>query len=66
MWKVVPSPGALATLIAPAWSATVPYTDAKPSPVPLPIGLVVKNGSKMCSRASGLMPSPVSVTESLM
>ena len=33
-----------------------------PNPVPLPTGLVVKNGSKIRSRCSALMPQPVSVT----
>ena len=30
--------------------------------MPLPTGLVVKNGSKMCSRISAGMPAPLSMT----
>ena len=37
-----------------------PYTMLKPSPVPLPTALVVKNGSKMRSTTSAGMPMPVS------
>jgi hypothetical protein len=33
----------------------------KPSPVPWPVGLVVKNGSKIRSTTSGGMPVPVSL-----
>ena len=32
----------------------------RPSPVPWPVGLVVKNGLKMRSRTSGGMPLPLS------
>ena len=45
----------------PDW-LTMPNTVERPSPVPLPISLVVKNGSKIFWRTSGGMPSPVSVT----
>ena len=34
----------------------------RPSPVPLPTGLVVKNGSNTRSSTSGVMPQPVSAT----
>ncbi len=36
----------------------------KPSPVPSPIGLVVKNGSKARATTSGVIPVPVSLTYS--
>jgi hypothetical protein len=41
----------------------MPYVVARPSPVPRPWPLVVKNGSKMWSRVCASMPRPVSVTE---
>jgi hypothetical protein len=43
----------------------MPYTVASPSPVPLPSSFVVKNGSNMCDRVSGLIPTPVSLTASI-
>ena len=50
--KRVPSPGSLSTWMwPPAW-ATIPWTVARPSPVPFPCSLVVKKGSKRCSRTS--------------
>ena len=42
----------------------MPYTVARPSPVPRPTALVVKKGSKMCGRASSGIPMPVSVSMS--
>ena len=36
----------------------------RPSPVPWPTSLVVKNGSKMLGRYSGAIPTPVSETRS--
>ena len=42
----------------------MPCTTDSPSPVPWPTGLVVKNGSKMRARISGVMPAPVSRTVS--
>ena len=38
----------------------MPDTMHSPSPVPLPMSLVVKNGSKIRSRISGGMPTPLS------
>ena len=38
-----------------------PYVIDRPRPVPRPIGLVVKNGSKARATISGAMPTPVSV-----
>ena len=46
----------------PDWRAK-PKTWVRPRPVPLPTGLVVKNGSNTRSRCSGAMPAPVSATE---
>ena len=37
-------------------------TTESPSPVPLPAGLVVKNGSKIFDRSSSLIPAPESDT----
>ncbi len=42
----------------------MPCTVASPSPVPLSLGLVVKNGSKIRDTTSGGMPVPVSLTDS--
>ena len=42
----------------------MPYTLASPSPVPLPDGLVVKNGSKRCACVASSIPTPVSDTSS--
>jgi hypothetical protein len=39
----------------------MPNAVERPRPVPLPISLVVKKGSKIRSRTSGIMPVPVSV-----
>ncbi len=52
MIKVVPvgpqlRSGLDSTLIEPRCIFIMPYTTARPSPVPLPICLVVKNGSKI-------------------
>ena len=43
---------------------TIPKTVERPSPVPTPLGLVVKKGSKIRAFTSGVMPCPVSVTAS--
>ena len=40
----------------------MPYTVARPSPVPFPRSFVVKKGSKMRSRVAASMPVPVSET----
>ncbi len=42
----------------------MPKTMERPRPVPLPISLVVKKGSKIFSITSGLMPVPLSSTSS--
>ena len=60
--KVEPRPGRDSTRIAPPAWRTMPYTVARPRPVP--VSLVVKNGSKMRERISSVMPQPPSFTES--
>jgi len=60
--NVAPMPGSDSTLMLPRALVTMPCTVASPRPVPLPIGLVVKKGSKMRSATSALMPFPVSLT----
>ena len=50
MRNSVPRPTSLSTWMLPPLCFTIPYTVASPSPVPLPIGLVVKNGSKTCAQ----------------
>ena len=62
--KVVPWPGALCTAIRPPALVTVVCTMARPSPVPSPAALVVKNGSKIRSCTAASMPQPVSRTVS--
>ena len=42
----------------PSFCLTMPYTVARPRPDPLPISLVVKNGSNSRSSVSGLIPAP--------
>ena len=44
---------------------TIPYTVARPNPVPLPFSFVVKKGSKMCAKVSASIPTPVSLTASI-
>ncbi len=60
--KVAPRPGALATVMYPLFCFMMPSAAARPSPVPLPTGLVVKNGSKTCVWVAASMPMPVSRT----
>ena len=45
--KVVPRPTSLAHVTWPPWASVMACTRARPCPVPLPTGLVVKKGSKM-------------------
>ena len=61
MRKVLPAPGALATVISPPIS--VVSMRATVSPTPLPLACAVRprtKGSKMRSRSSSGMPGPVS------
>ncbi len=62
-WNVVPLPGSLATAMLPKWVVTMPCTTERPSPVPSPIALVVKNGSKMRALVAASMPLPLSRTQ---
>ncbi len=62
--NVVPRPGSLSTQMVPPLCVTIPKTVARPSPVPWPSGLVVKNGSKIRSRVAASIPIPVSLTAS--
>ena len=64
MENVVPQPGSLLTSTAPAFCLTMPYTVARPRPVPCPTGLVVKKGSKMWASVAASMPEPLSRTMS--
>ena len=60
--NVVPLPTSLSTSIQPWCCLAMPYTVARPSPVPFPVLLVVKNGSKILGRTSGAIPQPLSLT----
>ena len=51
--KPHPEPGLLSTSIRPPWPATIAWVTLRPSPRPLPIGLVVKNGSKIPGEGLG-------------
>ncbi len=62
--NVEPRPGSLSTRIVPPWRRTIPYTVARPRPVPRSRSLVVKNGSKILSRVASSIPHPVSATAS--
>src|SRR6516162_8924352 len=57
----VKSPTSLSTVIMPpcCW-VTISQLIDSPSPVPSPVGLVVKNGWNSLSRSSGAMPVPLS------
>ncbi len=59
---LVPRPGALSMAKPPPDCCAKPRAIARPSPVPLPVGLVVKNGSAARARVAASMPVPVSDT----
>ena len=61
---VVPSPGRLSMRKAPPDCSANPLAIGRPSPVPTPISLVVKNGSLARARVAASMPMPVSATVS--
>jgi hypothetical protein len=61
--KVVPRPTALSIARYPPACLTMPYTVARPSPVPSPGSFVVKKGSKMWGRTESSIPQPESATE---
>src|SRR5262249_11967123 len=56
--NTLPFPTTELTSMRPPWSFTKPWAMARPSPVPCPGGLVVKNGSKIRPRFSAGMPGP--------
>ena len=58
--KVVPRPGALSTSIRPLCLRMIPCVIDRPSPVPVPTGLVVKKGSKIRLSIYDGMPAPIS------
>jgi hypothetical protein len=60
MVNVVPCPMTLCTVTWPLWAATISCTMYSPSPVPP--GLVVYSGSKICASCSAGIPLPVSHT----
>ena len=62
MRRVVPSPIRDSISASPPDWAAKPWIWARPRPVPLPISLVVKNGSNARLTTSSGMPSPVSDT----
>ena len=53
MRQVVPRPSSLVIEISPPKESMIPLQIERPSPVPTPIGFVVKNGSKIRASASG-------------
>ncbi len=61
--NVEPCARALETAIVPCACCAIPKIVARPSPIPLPRGFVVKNGSKIRARVSGSIPQPVSLTD---
>ncbi|QEL16825.1 hypothetical protein PX52LOC_03798 [Limnoglobus roseus] len=60
--NVVPTLTSVHTSKCPSLCFTMPWTVARPRPVPLPGPLVVKNGSKILACTSAVIPHPVSVT----
>ena len=56
--NLAPHPSAVATVTQPPWSCTMPSTTERPRPVPSPVGLVLKNGSKILERTSSDIPVP--------
>ena len=60
--KVEPWPSSLCAWMIPQPRVTIPCTEARPSPVPLPTSFVVKNGSNNRDITCGVMPVPVSLT----
>ena len=64
MVTAVPLPISLFTVTAPPDWLAKPCTCDRPSPVPLPTGLVVKNGSNTRFITSGDIPEPVSMMAS--
>jgi hypothetical protein len=63
--KLVPCPTSLYTQMCPPLCFTMPYTVARPSPVPFPGPFVVKKGSKIWPSVAASIPWPVSLTASI-
>src|SRR5450759_2193950 len=61
---LVPLPAEDWAQICPPDCRTMPWTVARPSPVPLPTSFVVKNGSKARARMASSIPAPLSATVS--
>src|SRR5262245_47169382 len=59
---ITPPCGRFCISMVPPCSSMIFFTTVKPKPVPLPDGLVVKNGSKTFESFSSGMPVPVSST----
>ena len=59
----MPTPTSLHTPMKPPLCLTIPYAVESPNPVPLPLSLVVKNGSKIFGITASLIPTPVSEME---
>src|SRR5215469_16696941 len=59
-WKVVPSSEVSNVIDPPCRTITIRRAVSRPSPVPAPTSLVVKNGSNTRARTSSGMPGPVS------
>jgi hypothetical protein len=62
MVTVVPWPGVLSSRRSPPDWRAKPNTCGRPSPVPRPASLVVKNGSSARDSTAGGMPMPASTT----
>ena len=60
--KVAPPPGVSSKDRVPPWLKTMLWHSDRPSPVPVPTGLVVKKGSKMRDRTASGTPLPLSAT----
>src|SRR5713226_7527561 len=63
IWKVVPTPTSLSTVIVPWWASTTSLTIFVPNPEPLLLLLMARAVNRR-SRISGGMPRPVSATDS--
>ena len=64
MVTLSPTPGRPSRSTRPPWAATMLWTIARPSPVPLPCSLVVKKGSATRASNSSSIPGPSSATTS--
>src|SRR5215472_1279419 len=64
---VSPPPGVVAATMRPPSASTKPLATASPSPTPPPVRWSPScwNGSKTCSRCSGAIPGPWSITQTV-